>query len=1172
LQDLSSNSCNVDSVQAANMAQLHPILHDLVDTTFFRLFRVNQKPKCAYWKAAVEEKAEAAPSATCQGGGGDGFRGIKFGKPSPTGFGKSKSLPQSSSQEPEHTACGIETSAEDEPAPSWIEPDKNDINLDRSKTAAEQVASEQRDNETGACEFEEDLPTYWVDMCSADHTKGADVEDINLIKNPERNTGYNGSHIWEAMYNENCFEVGSDLPRGRYGDKQGMCYEERVLYRLLSGWHASTTISICKSYYAPGTRLKGAWAPNVERYMESLGNHPERVKNLHFSFVVMLRAIKKAAPFLHQYQFPEYDGSETNKTRNLIRRLLDSQVLSLCSPLFEAFDETRLFKSSGKGLDVMQERHEAEHRIRLKRQFKSTFKNITELVDCVQCQRCRLHAKIFSLGLGSALKILLTPPELISTTTSRDEVVALVNVLWKLSEAIEDATELQKLYWTQQTEASQKSQRQKPEEESKAPPRPSSPPLPTPSDSTPWQAVPDSRSVDSLMGLLDGAIGAVKRASAAGMLSQADELAVLRSLVVQKPSAEVLLLAKHYAAEKPELFAKLAAEASGEAATSDTFSWATNVASARPMGVVGSAQAPADAIVIGAGLAGMAATVSLLDRGATVVMVDKQPYLGGNSGKASSGINAAMDSSVESLIKDTTKSAADCARPDLIAKLAADSAVAVSWLRDRTGVDLSQKCQLGGHTEERTLRPSNAFVGAELTFAIGQVLEKMAKEKPGQFRLLTKTLWRGLDRASGHSGWKVNVQSTQNSSEEVLEASSVVIASGGFGYDVKEVDSYLMKYRPDLKEFPTTLGAHTTGDGIKIAEKLGAKLVDMDRVQLHPTGFVNPSKPLERVKTLAAELLRGAGGLILDHSGSRFTDELGTRKAVTEAMLSQAKKQSGPNASHFSLVLNKKAASNKADRHVTLYSKKGLLTKVVGLEGLAAHLGVKRETIQVSFEAYNEGAKAGKGPFGRTLFPANSWPIEWDEDFYVGSVTPVIHYTMGGISINTDGVVVSKANETFPGLYAIGEASGGVHGDNRLAGNSLLECTVFGRHVGLTLPMRQAPVAEAPAAAAPQVAAAAAPHAPAPVVPALAPAAPQAAAKQNKITLEGMAAMKKDGKTVVALYGKVYDLTEYVEEHPGGAEAIIDVSGADGTETFETVHNKQLLDSMGFEPIGDFAS
>eukprot|EP00435_Cladocopium_sp_Y103_P018312 s3759_g4.t1 len=104
---------------------------------------------------------------------------------------------------------------------------------------------------------------------------------------------------------------------------------------------------------------------------------------------------------------------------------------------------------------------------------------------------------------------------------------------------------------------------------------------------------------------------------------------------------------------------------------------------------------------------------------------------------------------------------------------------------------------------------------------------------------------------------------------------------------------------------------------------------------------------------------------------------------------------------------NSKAAK-MADRHVTLYSKKGLLTKVV----------------------------------------------------------PVIHYTMGGIAINVEGQVLDKDQKVIPGLYAIGEASGGVHGDNRLAGNSLLECTVFGRHVGMALPIRTGSAASGAASSA----------------------------------------------------------------------------------------------------------
>jgi len=391
----------------------------------------------------------------------------------------------------------------------------------------------------------------------------------------------------------------------------------------------------------------------------------------------------------------------------------------------------------------------------------------------------------------------------------------------------------------------------------------------------------------------------------------------------------------------------------------------------------------------------------------------------------------------------------------------------------------------------------------------------------------------------------------------------VVISSGGFGHDAKEAESLMLKNRPDLADFPTTLGPQTTGDGLKIARGLNARLIDMDRVQLHPTGFIDPKKPREHMKTLAAELLRGVGGLILDRNGRRFTNELGTRQAVVDAELRVA--TAGRDLERhdfpprvFSLVLNGKAAK-MADRHVTLYTKKQLLKKVRGLHGLATHLSVDLTVLKKTFADYNRAAEAGLDEFNRTVFPEGHWPVEHDEDFYVGHVVPVIHYTMGGIAIDKDGRVLADTNgAAIPGLYAIGEASGGVHGDNRLAGNSLLECTVFGHHVGLSLPIRgPTPAPEVPKSSS---------------EPAKEQSQPQSTdAPLRRITAEELRRhnSSETGNWVV-LYGQVYDLTEYIEEHPGGAEAITDVGGMDGTEKFQAVHNRELLDSMGFEPLGEF--
>lgn len=1031
--------------------------------------------------------------------------------------------------------------------------EKKDDDLDRSMTRKEVVEAQVREVaiarlNNASCEFEEDLPTYWQDMCLSKEPDSPDYEFVNLMKNPERNTGYNGSHIWGAMYNENCFEVGQSLPRGRVGSAP-MCYEERVLYRLLSGWHTSTTISISKEFYPPGTKVKGEWAPNPERFMQSLGKHPERLKNLHFAFVVMLRAIKRATPFLQTYSYEMASVEETRKTKALVQRLLSSHVLSLCSPLFDAFDETKLFSESKS----------SRERSALKRQFKNVFQNITVLVDCVQCQKCRLHAKVFSSGLGGALKVLLTPPELLSSTITQDEIVAIISVLGKLSESIEDAKSLLASYWEGDRKAKELVEPPKPKELDSAPPaKPVAAPVhgdstsaePRPATPQPIQVqLPEQLPRETMMDL---AIRAVKVSKGAGVISAADELAVLRSLIVGTASEQVLLLAKHYAVDQPQIFTQLALE----------------VARSSPSGVVASplpsvavpTEKVADALVIGGGLAGMVATVTLLDRGGSVIMIEKQPYLGGNSAKASSGINAALETSVDSLMKDTRKSAAHLARDDLINKLATDSGPAVEWLQRRMNMTLPLRSQLGGHTEKRTLRPANGFIGAEVTFQMGQLLNRMAKEN-SNFRLLTNTKWKGLVKGSSDK-WRVSYV-TKAGKEESIEVPSVIIASGGFGHDAMEAESLLLKHRPDLKGWPTTLGHWTTGDGVKIARDLGARVVDMDRVQLHPTGFVDPAKPDEHTKTLGAEILRGVGGLLIDKDGRRFTNELGTRQAVVDAMMKRAV-ETGVSTEHnkggvFNIVINEKAAK-VADRHVTLYTKKGLLKAVSGWRELEKLLGSPAGQLNSTLEDYNQAAQQGLDAFGRTVFPEH-WPVESREQFYIGQVTPVIHYTMGGIAIDVDGHVLSEAaGEPIKGLWAVGEASGGVHGNNRLAGNSLLECTVFGHHAGLVVPISSSQSATIPVPTSQEAA-----------VPSISEAPVQAVAASEMVKTISSTELKKHATKEslwVALYGEVYDLTEYTEEHPGGMQAIIDVAGMDGTETFEAVHNRELLDSMGFKSLG----
>ena len=155
----------------------------------------------------------------------------------------------------------------------------------------------------------------------------------------------------------------------------------------------------------------------------------------------------------------------------------------------------------------------------------------------------------------------------------------------------------------------------------------------------------------------------------------------------------------------------------------------------------------------------------------------------------------------------------------------------------------------------------------------------------------------------------------------------------------------------------------------------------------------------------------------------------------------------------FSLVLSSAAAAD-AQKHVDHYVNKGLLVKLVGVRALAAWMKVPFSTVYDTLETYQRDAMIGRDEWGKTSFSGVPKDNLASETFYAGTVTPVLHYCMGGLTIDKNGSVLDEENNVIRGLHAVGEVSGGVHGDNRLGGNSLLECTVFGTVVGKKIPIR----------------------------------------------------------------------------------------------------------------------
>merc|ERR1712232_1290112 len=349
------------------------------------------------------------------------------------------------------------------------------------------------------------------------------------------------------------------------------------------------------------------------------------------------------------------------------------------------------------------------------------------------------------------------------------------------------------------------------------------------------------------------------------------------------------------------------------------------------------------------------------------------------------------------------------------------------------------------------------FPGMTITYALMQAFEKLA-EASDRAKIINKArVYQLLTNDGGVVGCLYT-----KADANFTEYGPVILCSGGFGADFGP-DSLLHKYRPDLMHLPTTNGEHCTGDGIKMGEKIGARTIDLEWVQVHPTGLVKPDDPDAKIKFLAAEALRGVGGLVFNAEGDRFANELGRRDYVTGEMW----KSKPP----FRLALNK-AASEEIHWHCKHYTGRGVMKFYESGKALAADMGVPLSVLEETHQGHYEAAKKMEKDPENGNFPAYPYGKCWDEPsgktgsgekfyhniipgsavasqpFYVAIITPVIHYCMGGLQVAPESECVGPAGRKIDGLYAAGEIAGGIHGNNRLGGNSLLDCVVFGRVAG----------------------------------------------------------------------------------------------------------------------------
>ena len=399
------------------------------------------------------------------------------------------------------------------------------------------------------------------------------------------------------------------------------------------------------------------------------------------------------------------------------------------------------------------------------------------------------------------------------------------------------------------------------------------------------------------------------------------------------------------------------------------------------------------AIVVGGGLAGLSAAHTLLENGIHVTMLDKNPFLGGNSTKATSGINGAntktqgvqgVEDSVDSFLEDIVRSATGVKtgpmpEPYPLARvIAGESTGAVHWIQDSFGVPLDVVSRMGGHSNQRCHRTlaGGKFPGMEITSSLMKKFEAMCDAEDGTCDLIINASARKL--LKDNQGRVVGVEYTDGDGVlQRIEASAVILATGGYGAGGAVNGSLLHKVRPDLVHLPTTNGDHSVGEGIQLALDIGAKAIGLQHVQVHPTGLVNPSDPNNRTKFLAAEALRGEGGIIVDCEGKRFCNDIGKRDYVTGRMWELGK-------APYRLILNTKASS-KMQWHCKHYCSRRVMKHFKNAAEVAKEIGITTSAMKASLDSYNADATAGANGtpdrFGKIYF-LNA-PFEMDEDYYV---------------------------------------------------------------------------------------------------------------------------------------------------------------------------------------------
>lgn len=410
-------TCDVETIDKFNNYRLFPRLQKLLESDYFRYYKVNLKRPCPFWNDISQCGRRDCAVKPCQ----------------------SDEVPD-----------GIKSSSYkySEEANNLIEECEQ---AERLGAVDESLSEETQKAVLQWTKHDDSSDNF----CEADDIQSPDAEYVDLLLNPERYTGYKGPDtwkIWNVIYEENCFKPQtikrplnpSASGRGKskentfYSWLEGLCVEKRAFYRLISGLHASINVHLSARYLLQDTWLEKKWGHNISEFQQRFdgvlteGEGPRRLKNLYFLYLIELRALSKVLPFFERPDFQLFTG---NKIQDAENKKLLLEILHEIKSFPLHFDENSFFAGDKK------EAH------KLKEDFRLHFRNISRIMDCVGCFKCRLWGKLQTQGLGTALKILFSEKLIANMPESgpsyefqltRQEIVSLFNAFGRISTSVKE--------------------------------------------------------------------------------------------------------------------------------------------------------------------------------------------------------------------------------------------------------------------------------------------------------------------------------------------------------------------------------------------------------------------------------------------------------------------------------------------------------------------------------------------------------------------------------------------------------------------------------------------------------------------------------------------------------------------------------------------------------------